>query len=448
MVAWCKTNKPDLVVVGPEDPLDRGIADDLAKIGTPCFGPSSAAAQIECNKCFSKDFMARHSIPTARYETFTDAAAAKKFIRNATFKALVVKASGLAAGKGVIVAKDVNGACDAVDLIMSEKAFGDAGQSVVVEELLEGQEVSVLAFTDGTTIYDMPGSQDHKRAYDGDEGPNTGGMGAYCPCPFLTAELKKQVQREILERAVSGLRAEGKPFVGVLYAGIILTVDGAKVIEFNCRFGDPETQTVLTLLDSDLFEIFIACTKKTLSTLTLKWKQHYACGVVIASGGYPASATKGVPILNLAEADASGVIIFHGGTERKSPTNLVTSGGRVLTVVGIADNLAQAAQKAQEGASLIKIDKSFFRKDIASKALAKQSLTYRASGVDIDAGERLVDNIKLFAKQTVRSGVMESIGGEWQMKTSTISISPLHRLRCAIRLEGIRLRRSYTGFGH
>lgn len=411
VVDWCKTNKPDLVVIGPEDPLDRGIADALAAANIPCFGPSAAAAQIECNKCFSKDFMTKHGIPTARYETFTDAKAAKSFIRNANFQALVVKASGLAAGKGVVVAKDRDEACEAVDMMLEQNTFGDAGKSIVVEELLEGQEVSVLSFTDGTTVYAMPGAQDHKRAYDGDEGPNTGGMGAYCPCPFLTEDIRNEAQSSVLQRAVDGLRKDGKPFVGVLYAGLILTTDGPKVLEFNCRFGDPETQSVLSLLDSDLFEIFVACTKKTLHTMSLKWKQQYACGIVIASGGYPASATKGVPILNTSQAEAAGVTLFHGGTEWKN-SSLLTSGGRVLTVVGIADTLPKAVEKAKEGAEIIKIDKSFYRRDIAAKALTKQSLTYRASGVDIDAGERLVDNIKLLAKQTVRSGVMESIGGE------------------------------------
>ena len=351
----------------------------------------------------------RHGIATARYQTFTDATHAKQFVQKEK-NMLVVKASGLAAGKGVMVATSSAEACDQIDVMLGHKMFGKAGEVIVVEELLLGQEVSVLAFSDGKTVRLMPPAQDHKRAFEGDQGPNTGGMGAYAPCPFLSAEMQKQVETDVIQKAINGLQQEGMPFVGVLYAGLILTDNGPKVLEFNCRFGDPETQSVLSLLESDLYDICSACARGNLNEVKVQWNQNkFACGVVIASGGYPASATKGVPIFNLAEAEATGVQLFHGGTEVINSTFL-TSGGRVLTVVGVADTLEEAVRKAQEGAKIIGIEKSFYRTDIAAKAL-KRSVTYKSSGVDIDAGERLVDDIKLYAKKTVRSGVMESIGG-------------------------------------
>ncbi|XP_054160680.1 trifunctional purine biosynthetic protein adenosine-3-like [Oppia nitens] len=411
---WCQQNKPSLVIVGPEDPLDRGIADELNRLGVACFGPERAAAQIECNKSFAKDFMAKHQIPTARYRNFADGEAdkAKEFVRTAPFRALVIKASGLAAGKGVIVAASVAEACDAIDSILVNKAFGSAGNTVVVEELLDGPEVSVFAFTDGIDVKPLLPSQDHKRAYDGDTGPNTGGMGAYCPYPFVDQKTMAVIEKDILRKTVDGLRTGGKPFVGLLYAGLMITSDGPKVIEFNCRFGDPETQSVLPLLESDLYDICYACSQQQLQSIELKWRPKTACGIVIASNGYPETPVKGQLIDGIDSAQKAGLLVFHGGTQYRD-NKFYNSGGRILTVVAVADDLDSAVNRALMGAELIKIDNSFHRKDIAKKTLDKlpRGLSYKASGVDIVAGEELVDNIKKFTDNTKRTGVMESIGG-------------------------------------
>jgi len=367
-VNWCQNNKPQLVICGPEDPLDRGIANDLSNIGIPCFGPKREAAKIECSKSFAKDFMSKYGIPTAQYRNFTDANEAKNFVKSSP-NALVVKASGLAAGKGVIVAANQNEACDAIDLILSKNAFGTAGNTIVVEELLEGDEVSVLAFTDGVHFKALLPSQDHKRAFDNDLGPNTGGMGAYCPFPLIDNKTIEIVEKEILQKTIDGLRSEGNPFVGLLYAGLMITKDGPKVIEFNCRFGDPETQSVLPLLDSDLYEICLACTQNNLKSIDLKWKNKSACGIVVATQGYPnGPIPKGQLIEGIDDAIKNGLLVFHGGTQLRE-NKFYTSGGRILTVVAVQDNLAAAADKALTGASLIKIENSFYRKDIAHKAL-------------------------------------------------------------------------------
>ncbi|RWS17967.1 trifunctional purine biosynthetic protein adenosine-3-like protein [Dinothrombium tinctorium] len=413
VLQWCNEHKPSLVVVGPEDPLNNGIANTLSSAGIPCFGPSKEAAQIECSKAFAKDFMLRHKIPTAEYKSFTDSKEAKKFVKNADFKALVVKASGLAAGKGVIVANDTNEVCEQIDLMLEQKVFGEAGNTIIIEELLEGPEVSVLAFTDGTTIRVMPPAQDHKRAYDGDRGPNTGGMGAYCPCPLIDAALLKLIETDVLQRAVDGLRREGKPFVGTIYAGLMLTRRGPKVLEFNCRFGDPETQSILPLLESDLFDIFLSCINGNLANNPISWKQELvSCGVVIASAGYPASATKGQLIEGLDDVLKAGLMVFHGGTVLKEGKHY-TAGGRVLSVVAIEKDLPSAAAKAQCGAKLVKIEKSFYRTDIAKKVIEQLNLKfdYKSSGVDIEAGNALVDKIKKMAKTTNRPGVIGAIGG-------------------------------------
>lgn len=297
IVTFCKEKSIDLVIVGPEDPLAQGIGDVLNANEIPCFGPGKAGAQIESDKDWSKSFMIRNEIPTARYESFTDAGKAKDYIKNADFDALVVKASGLAAGKGVIVAETIEEACQAVDEILGDKKFGSAGDVVIVEEKLTGEEVSCLAFVDETTVRIMLPAQDHKRLHNNDSGPNTGGMGAYCPCPLIKEEEMEIVLNNVLEKAVHGLKKEGIKYCGVLYAGMMLTPQGPKTLEFNCRFGDPETQVILPLLESDLYEVMLACAKNTLSSLDLKWKKDTsAVGVIMASKGYPETSTKGCVI--------------------------------------------------------------------------------------------------------------------------------------------------------
>ena len=365
---WCKKNAIDLVVIGPEDPLSKGISDALNAKGVACFGPSQNAARIESDKAFAKDFMAKYAVPTARFGNFTQAEKAKQFVRDT--EALVVKASGLAAGKGVIVAKNREEAIQAIEDIMVKKIFGDAGNEVVVEEFLEGDEVSIFGLSDGTNFQMMLPAQDHKRAYVGDKGPNTGGMGAFCPYPFLEKSQLDIIKRDVFERTIGGMRAEGHPFVGLLYAGLILTNDGPKVIEFNCRFGDPETQSVLALLKSDLFDVFKACLNGTIASTSLQWENKVAVGVVVASGGYPGTVVKNIEINGLDQVKSSGLLVFHGGTVEKDG-KFYTNGGRILTVVAVEDNLERAASKAISGAGMIQIANSFFRNDIAFKTIRR-----------------------------------------------------------------------------
>ncbi|KAG5325964.1 PUR2 protein, partial [Acromyrmex heyeri] len=415
---WSKNNNVDLVVVGPEDPLAQGLADDLKNVGVKCFGPQKKAAQIEANKDWAKQFMDRNHIPTARWQGFTSAIDAKNFIKSAPFKALVIKASGLAAGKGVVVAKDQQEAYQAIDEMLNDKKFGIAGETVVVEELLEGEEVSVLAFTDGKTVVPMMPAQDHKRIFNGDFGPNTGGMGAYCPCPLLSETEYEEVKINVLQKAVDGLRKENIPFVGVLYAGLMLTEDGPKVLEFNCRFGDPETEVVLPLLASDLFTIMKACCDGTLSSSLVSWRENVsAVGVILASRGYPASSSKGQVITGTDEVTRKrDYFVFHSGTTVSSEGELVTNGGRVLITVSIAPTLAMAAARATQAAEYISFDGKQFRTDIAHKGIARSilqrgQLTYESSGVSIDAGDHLVSAIKPATCSTKRAGTIGAIGG-------------------------------------
>ncbi|XP_029633902.1 trifunctional purine biosynthetic protein adenosine-3 isoform X2 [Octopus sinensis] len=415
VVSWCKENCINLVIVGPEDPLAAGIADFLQEHGIECFGPSAKAAQIEASKEFAKNFMIRHDIPTARFKTFTKADEACEHIRSAPYKALVVKASGLAAGKGVVVARSVEEACQSVKDNLEDKIFGAAGETVIIEELLEGEEVSCLAFTDGNTVAMMPPAQDHKRLKDGDSGPNTGGMGAYCPYPKITESELKLVKETVLQKAVDGLRSEGMPFVGVLYAGLMLTADGPKVLEYNCRFGDPETQSILPLLKSDLLTVCTACVNGTLQHTMPEFDSvSKVLGVVVVSGGYPGSYKKNLPLTGLEEAEASGVTVFHAGTSLQDG-QIVTSGGRVLAVVAKEKDFQSASDKAQKGASLIKFTDAFYRRDIGHKILSRgvqnfNSLSYKAAGVDITAGNSLVELIKPLAKATQREGCEAALG--------------------------------------
>ncbi|MCI9222065.1 MAG: phosphoribosylamine--glycine ligase [Oscillospiraceae bacterium] len=361
MVKWAKENAMDFVVVAPDDPLALGMVDTLEEAGIPAFGPRANAAVIEASKAFSKELMKKYHIPTARYETFTQLDKALDYIGEQGAP-IVVKADGLALGKGVVVAATVDEAKTAAREMMEDKKFGQSGSTVVIEECMTGPEVTVLAFADGEHVYPMPASQDHKRAYDGNRGPNTGGMGAISPPPQYTPEIAQRCVDEIFLPTIAALKAEGRPFQGVLYFGLMLTPDGPKVVEYNARFGDPECQAVLSLLDSDLMDIFTACREGTLDQLDLRWKDSAACCLVLASGGYPLDYRKGFPISGLEEAGKSAVV-FHAGTAEKDG-QIVTSGGRVLGVTALGDTLDQAIDNAYAAAKPISFTDMHFRTDI------------------------------------------------------------------------------------
>ena len=362
MVAWACENSVDFVVVAPDDPLALGMVDALEAAGIPAFGPRADAAIIEASKSFSKRLMEKYHIPTAKYQTFTELEPALAYIE-AQGAPIVVKADGLALGKGVIVAQTVAEAQDAVRSMMSGPKFGDAGARVVIEECMTGPEVTVLAFCDGEHLVPMPSSQDHKRAFDGNQGPNTGGMGAISPSPNYTPEVAKRCMEEIFLPTVAALRAEGRPFHGVIYFGLMLTPDGPKVVEYNARFGDPECQAVLSLLDSDLMDIFLACRNGTLDQVDVRWKDGASCCLVLASGGYPGSYGKGYPITGLEEAGQSAVV-FHAGTRLGENGSVLTSGGRVLGVTATGPELNAAIDGAYAAASHIHFQDMFFRSDI------------------------------------------------------------------------------------
>ena len=361
MVKWARDNAMDFVVVAPDDPLALGMVDALEAAGIPAFGPSKNAAVIEASKAFSKELMKKYRIPTARYETFTELDKALAYIE-AQGAPIVVKADGLALGKGVVVAATVDEAKTAAREMMEDKKFGESGSTVVIEECMTGPEVTVLAFADGEHVRPMPASQDHKRAYDGNRGPNTGGMGAISPPPQYTPDAAKRCMDEIFLPTIQALKAEGRPFQGVIYFGLMLTPDGPKVVEYNARFGDPECQAVLSLLDSDLLEIMLACRNGTLDQLNLKWKEQAACCLVLASGGYPLDYKKGYPISGLDEAGKSAVV-FHAGTAEKDG-QIVTNGGRVLGVTALGDTLDQAIDNAYAAARPISFQGMHFRRDI------------------------------------------------------------------------------------
>lgn len=369
LVAFALENKIDLTIVGPEVPLANGVVDAFRAKGLAIFGPTQAAAQIEGSKSFAKDLMKKYGIPTAAFEVFTDAEAAKAYIVEQGAP-IVIKADGLAAGKGVVVAMTLDEALEAVDMMMCDQAFGSAGCQVVVEEFLTGEEASILTFCDGTTIVPMISSQDHKRAYDNDEGPNTGGMGTYAPAPVVTADVLARVQKEILEPTVAAMKAEGMPYTGCLYAGLMITENGPKVIEFNARFGDPETQVVLPLLDSDMAEVMMACVNGNLADLDIQWKDGAAVCVVMAAGGYPQGYRKGDVISGLDKAAELGATVFHAGTAVKDG-NIVTNGGRVLGVTAIGTDIRKAVDNAYEAVKSIHFDDVHYRNDIAYRAIAR-----------------------------------------------------------------------------
>jgi phosphoribosylamine--glycine ligase len=370
LLALADRERFDLTVVGPELPLDRGIVDRFRASSHRIFGPSAAAARLECSKAFAKDFMARHGIPTARYRVCTSAHEALTIIASGEFGLpVVIKADGLAAGKGVVVATTRAEAEAAVRAAMEDRQFGDAGARVVIEECLSGPEVSFFALCDGTTAIPIGTAQDHKRAYDDDRGPNTGGMGAFAPSPLADDELNARVMRQIVEPVVGGMRAEGHEYRGFLYAGLMLTCDGPKVIEFNVRFGDPEAQVVLPMLSGNLPALLIAAAEGRVSTERVTVADGAAVGVVLASGGYPGPVKTGVPIEGIeAAASVPGVEVFHAATSTRDG-RLVTSGGRVLTVVGRAQTFDEAIEGAYSGVSRISFEGMQFRQDIGLKAL-------------------------------------------------------------------------------
>ena len=362
MVKWAKDNAMDFVVVAPDDPLALGMVDALEAAGIPAFGPRKNAAVIEASKAFSKELMKKYRIPTARYETFTDLSKALRYIE-AQGAPIVVKADGLALGKGVVVAATVDEAKTAAREMMEGRKFGESGATVVIEECMTGPEVTVLAFADGEHVRPMPASQDHKRAYDGNQGPNTGGMGAISPPPQYTPEIAQRCVDEIFLPTIAALKAEGRPFQGVLYFGLMLTPDGPKVVEYNARFGDPECQAVLSLLDSDLMDVFTACREGTLDKLDIRWKNQAACCLVLASGGYPLDYQKGYPISGLEEAGRSAVV-FHAGTKLGEQGEYLTNGGRVLGVTALGDSLDGAISAAYAAAKPISFQNMHFRTDI------------------------------------------------------------------------------------
>ena len=365
--AFAAGHKIDYAVVAPDDPLVLGLVDRLEAIGIPCFGPRKSAAIIEGSKAFSKALMKKYGIPTAAYEIFTDMDAAIAYVRSGS-GAVVVKADGLALGKGVFVCADRDEAERAVRSIMGERIFGESGAKVVIEEFLEGPEVSVLSFTDGNVVVPMISSMDHKRALDGDEGPNTGGMGTIAPNPFYTPEVAGRCMKEIFLPTIRAMKAEGRTFRGCLYFGLMLTKDGLKVIEYNCRFGDPETQVVLPLLKTDLLTVMQATTNGTLDQLTVEFDPGAACCVILASGGYPTHYEKGKEIVVTDEEKLKGATVYHAGTALKDG-RLVTSGGRVLGVTCTAPTLEEAVKRAYDAASGITFEGVHFRKDIGARAL-------------------------------------------------------------------------------
>lgn len=369
LVKYAKETQIQLLVPGPEAPLTAGIVDHF-KQNAPeikCFGPSKAAARMEGSKTFAKDFMKRHSIPTARYENFDDYDRAKEHLNSIDYQ-VVIKADGLAAGKGVVIPTSKQEAQTALKEIMLDKEFGSAGNSVVIEEYLDGDEISILSLSDGKTILSLSPAQDHKRIGDGDTGPNTGGMGTYAPAPVATKEILEEIERTVLQPTIDGMRAEGMPFCGCLFTGFMLTKDGPRLLEYNVRFGDPESQSCLPLLQSNLAEIMLAACEGELASQALSIAPLSACTVVVAAGGYPGSYPKGTH-MQVREPQEEGMYIFHAGTNLGSDGQLKTSGGRVIAATATGATLREAVDKAYRGVKLIQFEGMQFRKDIAHRAL-------------------------------------------------------------------------------
>jgi len=376
LLEYAQHNDVDLTIVGPEAPLVAGIVDDFSQAGLRCFGPTAKAAQLEGSKAFTKDFLQRHQIPTAAYATFDDADAARDYVRQQTGP-LVVKADGLAAGKGVVIAADQQAALDAVEQMLEGGAFGAAGSRIVVEEFLLGEEASFIVMVGqgepGNQILALASSQDHKARDAGDKGPNTGGMGAYSPAPVVSAAMHDRIMAEVIEPTVAGMAAEGAPYTGFLYAGVMIDADGVpKVLEFNCRFGDPETQPIMMRLESDLTDLCDAAIDGKLAAQSIQWSGQSALGVVLAAGGYPGSYARNDQIEGLADAaKVPSVKVFHAGTALNEE-QVVTNGGRVLCVTALGDSVEQAQQKAYTAAELIRWPGCFYREDIGYRAVARE----------------------------------------------------------------------------
>ncbi len=370
---FCRQNKVGLIVIGPEDPLAQGLADRLARPGRAVFGPTAAASRLEADKAFAKQLMKGASIPTADSRTFTDYSAAVRYVENRETP-VVVKAAGLAKGKGAIVCDDIPQAVEALRLCMKDKAFGEAGLTVVVEERLVGQEVSILAIVDGRNIFVLDPAQDHKQVGEGDTGLNTGGMGAYSPTPLVNDALISQIESEILVPTVDAFRRDGIEYRGVLYAGLMLTAGGPKTLEFNCRFGDPETQPLMMRLKGDLVDIMLATCEGRLDEVDLSWDPRCCCCVVMASGGYPGEYRKGLPITGIEDAEQdSEVTVFHAGTKLDKSGELVTSGGRVLNVCAMGSDLKDARRKANAACDKIHFEDAYYRRDIGYRVMKPES---------------------------------------------------------------------------
>lgn len=365
IVDFCQKETIDLVVVGPELPLTLGLVDALEKAGIKAFGPKQKAAELEGSKVFSKNLMARYGIPTARYGVFSDLQQAKDFAREISGP-WVVKADGLAAGKGVLICSTLEETDAAIEMVLVKRFFGTAGEKVIIEEFLRGEELSLMAFCDGHTVVPMVSAQDHKRVFSGDQGPNTGGMGAYSPAPVATPRLCKEIEEKVLQPTLKAMAQEGRFFKGILYAGMMITEQGPRVLEFNARFGDPETQVVLPRLQTDLVEIILAVIEERLANLKIEWREEACVSVVVASGGYPGNYEKGFPINGLAEVPEE-VLIFHSGTSLQEG-KIVTAGGRVLAVTALGNSLQEAVDLAYRGVKEIKFQGVHFRDDIAYRA--------------------------------------------------------------------------------
>jgi phosphoribosylamine--glycine ligase len=371
LVAFAKENHIELTIVGPEAPLVIGVVDAFQDAGLACFGPTKAAAQLEGSKAFTKDFLARHNIPTAWYQNFTEIEPALAYVREKGAP-IVIKADGLAAGKGVIVAMTLQEAEDAIQDMLAGNAFGSAGHRVVIEEFLDGEEASFIVMVDGENVVPMATSQDHKRVGDGDTGPNTGGMGAYSPAPVVTPEMHQRVMELVINPTVKGMAAEGNTYTGFLYAGLMIMADGTpKVIEYNCRFGDPETQPIMLRMKSDLVTLCLAGVNGELADMTAEFDPRAAIGVVLAAGGYPADYKKGLQISGLPKVETEGLKVFHGGTSGVDG-KVVTNGGRVLCATALGNTVTEAQQKAYQLAKQISWEGMFYRNDIAYRAIARE----------------------------------------------------------------------------